>query len=376
MSQTTKKLKILFDLTPVCKPTKTGIPVFTQRLYAALKHQPDIQIEKTFSFCNYIPTKPWKIYRLFEKLLYRQLYLPFKLYFGRYDAYIESDYMFIPLFKPQNTVIVTIIYDIALLLFQNLQTSSHNRKWELKLQKSIKNSDILITISETSQKDIKTYLEKIQEKNKILEYIYADTDRLTECKRALSVLKKYHIHDEYLLFLGTLEPRKNPLNLIKAFHRFKVHTKKNTKLVFAGKKGWLYDEIFDYIEQHNLHKEIIFTGYVSDEEKVCLLQYTKAFLFLSVYEGFGIPPLEALKCNTPVLVSDIPVFHELFGNNVFYAEPYNVDHIAKMINEIIHSPPPIDTSLFQQFSWDHSAKKLIDTITNSMLILKKEKQDD
>jgi len=354
-------MKILFDLTPLCRPTKTGIPVFAERLYTALKKNPNIQVEKTFSFCEYIPTKPWKLYRVFEKLLYRQIYLPFKLYFGKYDAYIESDYMFIPLFKPRNTIIVTVIYDIALLMFQNLQTTSHNKKWERKLHKSINYSDILLTISKTSQEDIQTHLDQVQ-KNKILDFIYADIDEPMACKEHIKILEKFHIHNDYLLFLGTLEPRKNPLNLIKAFHKFKQRSNKDIKLVFAGKKGWLYDDVLAYIDRHSLHNEIIFTGYVTDEEKACLLKHTKAFVFLSLYEGFGIPPLEALKCGTPVLVSDIPVFHELFEHSVIYASPQDINNIADKIEQIINQSPLIDTRIFNKFSWSSSAEKLIKII--------------
>ena len=360
-------MKILFDLTPLCKKTKTGIPVFAERLYEALKKHPDANVKKTFSFCDYLPIKPWKLYRLFEKILYRQLYLPFKLYFGKYDAYIESDYMFMPLFKPQNTLIVTMVYDIALLLFDNLQTSSHNKKWGEKLAKSIHNSDILLTISESSKEDIQKYLQDIGEENKILDFIYADIDELAICKDK-EILTKFNIEDEYLLFLGTLEPRKNPLNLIKAFHAFKERSKKETKLVFAGKKGWLYDDVFAYIHQNNLQDEVIFTGYVSDEEKACLLQHAKVFLFLSLYEGFGIPPLEALKFNTATLVSDIAVFHELFENNVYYANPLDVEHIANMIEKTLLSPPMIDQKLFQKFSWDASADKLVKLVEKYQLI--------
>ncbi|HHB52204.1 MAG TPA: glycosyltransferase family 1 protein, partial [Saprospiraceae bacterium] len=294
------KIKILFDLTPLCRG-RTGIPIFTERLYEALRKYPNVNVVPTFMFCKYIPTKPWRVYRIFERLVYQQLYLPFKLYLGKYDVYVENNYMFIPLFKPKNTIIVTLLYDIALILFDNLQTRSYNEKWKKNLYKSIDNSDILLTISQSSLNDIRKHLSEMSILDKQLEYIYADTDQIENCNN-IEILERLGIKDDYILFLGTLEPRKNPLSLIKAFHLFKKTDSKNIKLVFAGKKGWLYDDVFAYIQEQNLQNDVIFTGYVSDEVKACLLKGAKAFLFLSIYEGFGIPPLEALKCGTPTVL--------------------------------------------------------------------------
>ena len=355
-----EKLKILFDLTPLCRK-RTGIPIFAQRLYEALKKHPNVNVEKTFSFCKYIPIKPWKLYRIFERVLYRELYLPFKLYFGKYDVYIESDYMFIPLFKPTNTIVVTIIYDIGLLLFDGLQRSQHPTKWKKRLLESIQNSDILLTISQSSLNDIVNNIDNRVFAGKRLDYIYADADELEDCEND-GVLNKFGIKDDYFLFLGTLEPRKNPLNLIKAFHLFKESDTNNIKLVFACKKGWLYEDVFTYINKHHLQNEVIFTGYVSDQEKTCLLSNAQAFVFLSVYEGFGIPPLEALKSNTPALVSDIPVFHELFENSVLYADPNDERGIAEKMEQIIYTPPRINKDLFKKFSWEKSAEKFISLV--------------
>ncbi|MGD9971208.1 MAG: glycosyltransferase family 4 protein [Sulfuricurvum sp.] len=216
-------------------------------------------------------------------------------------------------------------------------------------------------------KDIQTYLQTINV-SKEVDYIYCDST-LDNHNNAdpLNTLQKFNIIDKYFLFLGTLEPRKNPLNTVKAFQEFKKsHSDNPIKLVFAGRKGWLYDDVIDYIEYNSLHSEIIFTGYISDEEKYVLLKNAKAFVFLSIYEGFGIPPLEALKLGTPCLLSDIPVFHELFEGNAFYVPYDNVETIAQRMNDILNHPPQIDPKLFDKFSWDKSAEKLIQFMKDKM----------
>jgi len=353
-------MKILFDTSPLCREAKTGIPVFVDNLYTALSQIDTIQVEKTFCFCKYLPRKPWYVYRFIEHIMYHNIYLPFKLKFGKYDVYVENQYMFIPLFKPKNTLIVTVIYDIALQMFDTIQTKEHTQKWRQRLPKSIKNSDLLLTISESSKKDIEAYLPTIQEAHKPVEYIYIDADIDTQTiQHPKEILTRLDIHDDYFLFLGTLEPRKNPLKLIEAFHIFKTTTQSNMKLVFAGKKGWLYEEVLEYILRHKLENEVIFTGFISDEEKLVLLQETKAFVFLSLYEGFGIPALEALRLHTPTLLSDIPVFHELFGSNALYTNHTDANKIANSMQKILNAPPYINQKDFEKFSWTKAANSLI-----------------
>ena len=289
-------------------------------------------------------------------------FLPLILYFGRYDFYIENEQMFFPLFKPYHTKVINIIYDIGLILFDTIQTEKLTTTWRRLLPISLKNSDYILTISESSQRDIEMYLKSINLKKEV-DYIYCDAN-LSDTTRddsKINTFKKFNIQNDYFLFLGTLEPRKNPLNLVKAFHKFKTDNPEySIKLVFAGRKGWLYDDVMDYIMQYSLQNEIIFTGYISDEEKYVLLQNAKAFLFLSIYEGFGIPPLEALKLKTPCLVSDIPVFHELFGENVLYVPHSDIFEIADGMKRILSNPPKISPKAFDKFGWDKSVKKLVE----------------
>ena len=174
-----------------------------------------------------------------------------------------------------------------------------------------------------------------------------------------SVINKYGIRSHYFLFLGTLEPRKNPLNLVKAFHLFKQQTDSDIQLVYAGKKGWLYDDVLAYVKEHALENDVVFTGFVSDEEKEIFLQHTDAFLFLSLYEGFGIPVLEALRRSVPCLVSDIAVFHELFATNACYTNHEKPEEIALSMQKILHTPPKIDTRFLEKFSWEASANQFV-----------------
>jgi glycosyltransferase involved in cell wall biosynthesis len=354
-----KKLKILFDYSRAYEENKTGIPIFISEIYNILEKSDSIVIEKTLNISKFIPRKHYKVFRFFEKILYHDLYIPIKLQFGSYDIFIENQYMFNPLFKPKNITVVNFIHDIALVLYDNIHTKKHTQRWRKNIYKSIKNTDIIITVSNSSKIDIEKYLQCHKIKNKSIDFIYAASQVDYSDNYIMDTLLKYKIDTDYFLFLGTLEPRKNPLNLIKAFLKFKENTKSTMKLVFAGKKGWLYADVLDYIETNKMQNEIIFTGYITNKEKYDLLKNTKAFIFLSIYEGFGIPALEALKFNVPTLLSDIPVFHELFKDNALYVNPNNIDEVSFMLNKILSDSPMIDQEYLSKYSWDTSANKLI-----------------
>jgi len=355
-------MKILFDVTPLCRDAKTGIPIFTEKLYESLRNEHGINVIATPRFCRYLPTKPWKLYRFIEKYIYRKCLLPLQLKLGSYDFYIECDYMFQPLFKP-NIPVATFIYDIALILYDHLQTPKHNRQWEKNLLKSINNSDILLTISQTARKELIDYLQKKGITNKPVYVIYADCDTLPPCKDFQSIKNKLHLPEHYLLVLGTIQPRKNPLNIIKGFHYYLQNNPHSSlQLVFAGRKGWLYDDLYDYIDTHKLHSKIHFTGFINNTEKSCLLLHAAGFLMLSLHEGFGLPALEALRLQKPVLLSNIPVFHELFGDTPMYTDPNNPNQIGQDIEKLLALQHQKYCFPCNRFNWQKSAKTLLRVI--------------
>lgn len=356
------KLKILYSYGPACLKNAVGVPIFVKTIFEELQKSQQLSLVRTGCFLQYLPKKPSRFYN-YVSLFYTKIFIPLKLIVGRYDYYIETEYFFIPLWKPKKTKIITFVYDIGLVLFDHLHTKDITENWRHIFLESMKNTDIIVTISESSKNDIQKYLQNIGMNDKPIYTIYCDAKiEIPKIDRSQQVLYKYGIKDQYFLFLGTLEPRKNPLNMIKAFHYFKKNSEKTTKLVIAGAKGWLYDEVMQYIEENSLKEDVIFTGFVSEEEKYFLIKQASAFIFLSIYEGFGIPPLEALKIGTPVLVSDIPVFHELFEESVLYADPVNVADIASKMEAISSKPPFIDQTLLTRYNWEKSAKKLLDIL--------------
>lgn len=175
-----------------------------------------------------------------------------------------------------------------------------------------------------------------------------------------AVLQKYDLNPGYLLTVSTLEPRKNIINLIKAYHLFKQKHNNPPPLVIVGKKGWLYNEIFKTIIKLGLSNNIIFLGYVPNQHLSAIYNASKAFIFLSHYEGFGMPPLEALYLNIPTLLSDIAVFKECFSGLASFCDKDDPTQIALALEQILIKKHNDTRSQIQQkFSWQNSATQLL-----------------
>jgi glycosyltransferase involved in cell wall biosynthesis len=206
-----------------------------------------------------------------------------------------------------------------------------------------------------------------------IDVVYLGRDESLTAVTDLSLIQQtkqtYKIEGDYLLYLGTLHPRKNLVRLVEAFHQT-VTTLQNQKikLVIAGKKGWLYDAIFERVQQLNLTGQIIFTGYVADQNKPALLSGALAYVFPSLYEGFGLPVLEAMACGTPVLTSNISSLPEVAGEAALLVDPHNTGEIVAGLTQLI-----TDVELrqrlveqgyrqIQNFSWQKAAVQVFEIL--------------
>ena len=143
------------------------------------------------------------------------------------------------------------------------------------------------------------------------------------------VRARYGIHADYFLFLGTLQPRKNIAGLLAAFAEFKAWTGSKHKLVLAGRKGWLYEAIYDMLRKLQLSNDVIFAGYVPDQDLPALISGAIALVFPSFHEGFGLPALQAMSCGTPVIASNVSSLPEVVGDAGLLADPYDPSKLAQ-----------------------------------------------
>jgi glycosyltransferase involved in cell wall biosynthesis len=180
---------------------------------------------------------------------------------------------------------------------------------------------------------------------------------------------KYKIKGDYLLYLGTLHPRKNLVRLVEAFQQAVTDLQnRQIKLVVAGKKGWLYSAIFERVRQLALTDQVIFTGYVEDKDKPALLSGALAYVFPSLYEGFGLPVLEAMACGTPVLTSNISSLPEVAGEAALLVNPHHTAEIAAGLTQLITNPNlrrqlvEQGYQQLQKFSWQKAAAQVFEIL--------------
>lgn len=169
---------------------------------------------------------------------------------------------------------------------------------------------------------------------------------ITDTKRHAEVRRKLGIDGPFVLYIGALQPRKNLLRLAQAFAQIQA-AGLDHKLVITGKKAWLADDMLAGIDALNLGDRIVFTGYADHDDLPTLLTMADAFAYVSLYEGYGLPVLEAMACGTPVLTSTDPALTEVTGGHAVYAAPHNVDHIANGLIRILS-----ETELRQRLQTD------------------------
>jgi len=368
-------MKVSIELKP-CLKNKSGIGVYAYELTKRLQKFKDIEFEGCiFNFLNKdsIPNDIEKLHinknicRLFQYGVYRRIwsYIPIK-----YNFLFRSNsdiYQFFNFVVPPNIsgTVITTIHDLTYKLYPNTMDASNKKRLEKDMKSTIKRADYIITISESSKRDIIKYLHV--DENKI-QVIYPGVDevykKVLNSDEIIAVKNKYNIHGKYLLYLGTLEPRKNIETIIRAYSCFKKSDKENIKLVLAGKKGWLYDNIFKLVKEFDIEDSVIFTDYIDDSDKATLYQGAEMFLFPSLYEGFGMPVIEAMASRIPVITSNSSSLPEVSGEAAIITDPLDYKKISESIELILNDnglrEKMVNEGIKQanKFSWDLSAEKL------------------
>ena len=176
--------------------------------------------------------------------------------------------------------------------------------------------------------------------------------------------EKFSQGRRYFFFVGTLHPRKNLANLFKAFDQFKKSDTEGIKLLLAGARMWWTDEISLAYEEMEFREDVIFTGRVSDRDLTALMASALALTYVSYFEGFGIPILEAFQCDTPVITSNITSMPEVAGNAAILTDPFSITSIADAMQKVA-SNPDLRQKLIaagreqrQKFSWEQTSEKL------------------
>lgn len=240
---------------------------------------------------------------------------------------------------------------------------------KLAIPLSARNAKTIITVSQNSAKDIKEILHVQDEK---LKFVYNGVDRnhfsKMNCEEAYSVLSSKNWDAPFILFVGTIDhPGRNIINLIKAYESLCETKSYSGKLILAGRDGKGAEIVKEYINKSKYKKDIIVTGYITDEELLAFYSSCDAFCYLSLYEGFGMPPVEAMSCGAHVIVSNTSSLPEAVGDVGMTINPNDVndikDALLKTINnkEDVSYISKVDKHL-AKFSWKTEAERLGDIL--------------
>ena len=272
---------------------------------------------------------------------------------------------FLPVALPKNCKRVITFHDLSFKHHPQFFSSSRKAWHFLTFPKSqAKKADKIITDSQSTKEDlVKIY--KINPDK--IEVIYLGVSKDFRPIKTAKVKEKYKLPRNFILYFGTIEPRKNLILLIKAFEALKnKFLIPDLKLVIAGAKGWLYKDIFEIVANSRCKKDVIFTGVVDEKDKPYLYSSADVFVYPSFFEGFGFPPLEAMACGVPTIVSNTSSLSEVVGNGAIMIDPYNVDELAFAIRKVLEDKELRDDLIkkglkqAKKFYWDKTAKEVLE----------------
>ncbi|MCK4649383.1 glycosyltransferase family 4 protein [bacterium] len=291
------------------------------------------------------------------------LKIPIEPFLGKVDVLHVTDYLMPQVRKAKLVVTIHDVTPLSLPQYHNRYTRTYIRN---KLLSIAERADRIIAVSENTKRDIMSSLSIPESKIKVIyEAIDESYHPIEDIKFLDRIRKRYTLPDKFILHVGTIEPRKNITRLIKAFATLKKMKSLKHKLVIAGQKGWRYDDIFREVKDLDLESEVIFIGYVSEEDLPGLYNAAQVFVYPSLYEGFGLAPLEAMACGTPVICSNTSSLPEVVGDAANVVDPYNTDEMARAIGEVL-----TDGKLRQEmgakglkraslFSWKKAARETL-----------------
>lgn len=310
----------------------------------------------------------YKVLKGCNKLLFNQVVLPAAI------SKIKADYYLFLAFPPPVLLfrknMIAAVHDIC--YWDCPETMTKLSKWYFRISSvvTIWKCRTIITISDFSKQRIAERLKVCNER--ILCIGCGVDEQFKHKEERKSQVLRYDLPDEYILSLSTVEPRKNIRLLLEAYQTAVVtENREMPPLVLAGRKGWKAEHLLQQIDQEVLNK-IRFTGFIDDADLPAIYSGAKLFVFPSLYEGFGIPPLEAMTCGTPVLSSDAASLPEVLGDAAHYFESENVreltQELIKMVNlseekwEVFRKKG-IDRA--GEYAWSREAKKLMGFLNKS-----------
>jgi len=297
---------------------------------------------------------------------------------GGVDVFFSPHFIFAPVSKKVKKIIT--FHDLSFEYypeFFSLQRKIWHKLMRPKIQAGL--ADKIIAVSNSTKEDLFNLYKVAPEKVEVIYPGIGEEFRKVGKAEMERVAKKYNLFtphrpanggagagpEKFILYFGTIEPRKNIVGIIKAFELLKP----DAKLVIAGAAGWLCKDVYKAAKNSSIAKDIIFTGFIDKDDKPALYNLAEVFLYPSFFEGFGFPPLEAMACGVPTIVSNTTSLPEVCGEAAFMVNPYDVNEIAEAIDEVLKNEElkkqmrDRGLSLSKKFDWQTCVKKTLKILT-------------
>ncbi len=280
------------------------------------------------------------------------------------DIYFNPHFFNAPVSKDCQKVVV--FHDLSFERYPEY-FSWRKRIWQRLLigaKSEARNADKVIAVSESTKSDLIHFYQIEPEKIKVIYSGVSDQFSSQQDPGKMEYIKeKYSLPDRFILYFGTIEPRKNLTGLIKAYEL--LRDRYPIKLVIAGNKGWLFNDIFKTAAQSKYQYEIIFTGFIEEQDKPYLYNLSELFVYPSFFEGFGFPPLEAMASGIPVVTSSSSSLPEVVGEAGLMVDPFRIDEMA-LAMETVLTNRALKKSLIEKglirarkFSWLKTAQETL-----------------
>jgi glycosyltransferase involved in cell wall biosynthesis len=337
------------------------------------------EVDQTTSYTIYLKSDPvadmpperpgWSYRVLTPAKLWTQWRLPLDLFtFPRRPHVFYSPGHYAPRKSPIPTVVS--VMDLGFLKYPNLFLKLKRGVAQLKswTEYSVKNADHVIVISENTKKDVVDTYGTDPLKVTIAYPGIGATFSPREPDEVEAMRQKYNLGPKYILYVGTLQPRKNLIRLLKTYEQLPPKFK-TYQLVLAGQKGWLYDSLAHALDVSPKKDRIRLTGFVDDADIPAMLGGAACVCLVGLYEGFGMPPAEALACGTIPVVSNNSSLPEVVGEAGILVDPFSIKSMTHGIMSAISLPPEkkrhrleLGKKHIEKFNWQRSAKIIIEVL--------------
>lgn len=351
-------------------PHMVGVSVYTQKLLEYFQSHSSAETQfivflRTEPLSHLPPATDYFRYEVVPgRILWSQIFFPLHLAFRTQIDVLFSPAHYSP--KWYNGPLVVTIHDLSYYQFPQEFLKKDLYKLIHWTAESVQKAKKIIAVSKTTKKDIGQHFQSAVNKTTVIYNGFEKPEKIVVDPAA--VLSRFSLHKQkFLLFVGTLQPRKNIQVAIRAMKQIQTQHPE-FKLVIVGKKGWLYEDMFRLVEQEQVGDAVIFTDYLPDEDVVALYKTAFCFVHPSLYEGFGIPILEAMSYNCPVMCSRTASLPEIGGDACMYFDPQDPNSLVQELNELIASPSlrkELRTNgkkRLELFSWQQAGQQTLELL--------------